>query len=90
MSRYIKTIFVVLAFAVFCGGCASRYKGSHIIAGELSGDVEIIGYESVSFQSECLFLKDGGQITLGKGMFILFTDTCPICGTKGEDDGKVH
>ena len=82
MKGYIKMLFSVFAFALmFCVcSCEYRYNGAHIIAGELSGDVEIVWCESVSLKSSELTLKDGSHIRLDKGNFILYNDECPVCG----------
>ena len=84
MRKVIVIAVLTIVLSILCG-CQSRYTGAHIVAGDVSGDVDITGYESISFQSTRLYLKDGGEITLAKGMFILFTDTCPICGERRED-----
>lgn len=84
-KSFLVGLAASLIVSATLSGCNLRkYNGAHIIAGDISGDVEITDYESISLQSERLYLKDGGSITLGKGMYILFIDTCPICGTKGE------
>lgn len=82
MRRYIKTLFVVLVVLMFCGACKCEYDGAHIIAGKLSGDVEIVSYKGVSFSMTELTLKDGSHIRLEEGNFILYNGVCPICGER--------
>ena len=94
MSKYIKMLLAVIAFAVLFGGCSRKckYDGAHIIAGELSGDVEIVWFEGISFNMTELTLKDGSHIRLENGNFILFNGICPVCGTKMErsEDGETN
>lgn len=85
MSRYIRIILVFFVCLLICGCNRPKYTGAHIVAGEVSGDVQIRGWESVSFRDTRIYLKDGGELTLAKGMFILFTGDCPICRERRED-----
>ena len=88
MVKHIKifAVLVMLVVLMFCCACEQKYDGAHIIAGELSGDVEIIRSESVSFYMVELTLKDGSHIRLEKGNFILFKGVCPICGERRDND----
>ena len=85
MSKYIRIILVLFVCLLVCGCNRPKYTGAHIVAGDLSGDVQIRGAESVSFQTTRIYLKDGGELILAKGMFILFTGDCPICRERGEN-----